>query len=78
MLTVREACALINNPTEVGVAVNGNSYPLFREGSTGYDSVMVEAFGDYVVKDIFSCVAGCFELEVKMCPMKKEDIACTN
>ena len=75
MLTVREACALINNPTEVDVAVNGNSYPLFREGSTGYDSVMVEAFGDYVVKDIFSCVAGCFELEVKMCPMKKEDIA---
>lgn len=75
MLTVREACELINNPKEVGVAVNGNAYPLFREGATGYDGVMVEAFGDYIVKDIFSCKEGCFELEVKMRPMKKEDIA---
>nr|DAL81516.1 MAG TPA: hypothetical protein [Caudoviricetes sp.] len=31
MLTVREACTLINNPKEVDVAVNGNAYSLYGD-----------------------------------------------
>ena len=75
MLTVREACALIHDPKEVDVAVNGSAYALFRAGTSGYDDVMVEVFGDYIVKDIFCGKEGSFELEIKMRPMKKEDIA---
>ena len=75
MLTVREACALINNPKEVDVAVNGNAYSLFHNGAPDYDDVMVEVFGDYLVKNIFCGKEECFELEVKMRLVKKEDMA---
>lgn len=75
MLTVREACTLINNPKEVDAAVNGNAYSLFHNGAPDYDDVMVEVFGDYIVKNIFCGKEGCFELEVKMRPVKKEDMA---
>lgn len=55
--------------------MNGGAYTLFRAGTSGYDDVMVEVFGDYIVKDIFCGKEGNFELEIKMRPMKKEDIA---
>lgn len=71
MLTVREVCTLIQNPKRVDVGLNGYAYPIFNDGADNYDDVMVEAFGDYVVKNILACKEGCFEFEIKMKPVKK-------
>ncbi len=74
-MTVRDVCKVIVSPKQVDVAINANAYTLFNDGAEQYDAVMVDAFGDYVVSEISAISEGVFEIEVKMKPMKKEDIA---
>lgn len=57
------------------MVVLGCTYPVWQEGSSGYNDVLLDAFGDYVVNEVFATREDRFEIEIVMRPMKKEDIA---
>lgn len=77
-MTVRDVCKIIKTAKAVEVVVLGCTYPVWQEGSSGYNDVLLDAFGDYVVNEVFATREDRFEIEIVMRPMKKEDIACTN
>ena len=74
-MTVREACAALRSAECVALAIQGNRYTILESKEAGWSDVMVEAFGDYIVQGIWGVQENSFEIEVKMKPVKKGDIA---
>lgn len=73
-MTVREACAALRSAECVALAIQGTRYTIMESKESGWSDVMVEAFGDYIVHEIWGVQENSFEIEVEMKPVKKGDI----
>ena len=53
-MTVRDVCKVIKTAKAVDVVVLGCTYSVWQEGCSGYNDVLLDAFGDYVVNEVFA------------------------
>ena len=74
-MTVKDICGLIKCAKRVCVSVNGSAYDGWKEGCPGYINDMVDAFGDYVVNELFAINEDCFELAILTKAVRKGDVA---
>lgn len=68
-MTVRKICKALKDAKKINLAHNGVAHPFDWN-----DSVMMEAFGDYIVSEIRGGEKGDYELTLAMRPIRESEL----
>ena len=67
-MTIREVVSVLKKAKQISIVWNGNAAPFDKA-----DTLMLDAYGRYVVDEIQAADEECYELIVAMRPIKEPD-----
>ena len=68
-MTIKEALSVIKDAKEIRLSNFDGNVQCFDFT----DPLILDAFGNYIVDDIYACGEAVFEISIKLTPAKKED-----